>query len=353
MNKFSKSFERFWSIFVARNYEFIRDRGTLAWSFLFPFLMLVGFSFTFDREHPPAQAKIGLVGSQSVQWQATLKTLPLIEVVLIENLEQARDKLAHHKLDLVLDTSPQPPVYFLSETSPKSSVAEKLVIRELEVREARPPPPPLFRRETLKGLEVPYLDWFFPGMLGMNIMFSAVFGVGYVIVRYRKNGMLKRLSATPLTAFEFLAAQLSSRLFLIICNTLILFGGSLLLFHFEVRGSWLALVLLFILGSTSLISLGLVVAARTESEELAGGLINLLTWPMMFFSEVWFSLEGAPEWLQKLALLFPLTHMIRGMRQVMNDGAGLAQVSGTLLLLLSMTLVFLSLGASLFRWRKV
>jgi ABC-2 type transport system permease protein len=350
MNKF-KGFERFWSIFIARNYEFFRDRGTLAWSFLFPFLMLVGFSFTFDRDHPPAQVKAGVTGPQATIWVKTLEELPFVQVVAIDNLAEARDKLAHHKFDLILDTSQTPPVYLISETSPKGYVAEKLIVRELELRK-RGPPLPLFQRESLKGTEVPYLDWFFPGMLGMNIMFSAVFGVGYVIVRYRKNGMLKRLSATPLTAFEFLTAQLCSRLFLIMCNTFVLFGGSLLLFHFQVRGSWLALLLLLFWGSTSLISLGLVVAARTESEELAGGLINLLTWPMMFFSEVWFSLEGSAPWLQKAALVFPLTHMIQGLRRVMNDGASLADVSGTLFVLIAMTLVCLGLGAALFRWRQ-
>ena len=346
-----KGFERFWSIFVARNYEFLRDRSSLAWSLLFPFLMLVGFHFSFNREQPAPQAKVAVTGTRAAEWYTRLKTLPMIEVVQLSSLAQARDKLAHHKLDLVLDTVSQPPRYLISETSPRSYVAEKIVIREWEHRSGLKAPPQ-FQRESLKGREIPYLDWFFPGMLGMNIMFSAVFGVGYVIVRYRKNGMLKRLSATPLTAFEFLAAQLCSRLFLIVANTLVLFLGSVLLFRFEVRGSWPALLLVFLSGSTSLIALGLIVAARTESEELAGGLLNLLTWPMMLFSEIWFSLEGASPWLQQAALIFPLTHMIRGMRAVMNDGASLLDVAGTIGWLSALTLVFLALGASLFRWRS-
>ena len=125
------------------------------------------------------------------------------------------------------------------------------------------------------------------------------------------------------------------------------------MFGFEVRGSWLAVLLLTSLGSSALIAMGTLVAARTESEELAGGLLNLMTWPMMLLSEVWFSLEGSPEWVQKLALALPLTHLIRGLRAVMNDGASLAQVSDHLIALSLMTVVFLGLGASFFRWQRV
>lgn len=345
-----KRLERFWSLFYARNMEFLRDRSSLAWSLLFPFFLLVGFSFTFSRDKPPEAVTIGITGPQVQVWQPRIAALPQVKVVVLDNAEEARDKLAHHKLDLLLDTEPQPPDYYVSETAPKGYQAEVMVIRLLE---AQPQPPPsLFVRKTLQGTEVPYLDWFFPGLLGMNIMFGAVFGVSYVIVRYRKNGVLKRLSATPLMPFEYLSAQVASRLFLTAFTTLIIFGGSMALFQFQVRGSWLALLLLFFWGSASLVSLGVMVAARTESEELVGGLLNMATFPMMFLSEVWFSLEGSPVWLQKVALLFPLTHLITGARKVMNDGAGLADIWVHLLVLMTLTLVFLTVGARLFRWTR-
>jgi len=108
--------------------------------------------------------------------------------------------------------------------------------------------------------------------------------------------------------------------------------------------------LIFTLGGACLVSLGLLVAARATSEELAGGLLNLLSWPMMFLSGVWFSLEGAPRPLRLIAEIFPLTHTIDAARAVMTEGATLAQVSGHLIVLAAMTVVFLSLGAWSFRW---
>jgi ABC transporter DrrB family efflux protein len=185
----------------------------------------------------------------------------------------------------------------------------------------------------------------------MNMMFSCLFGVGYVVLRYRKSGFLKRLHATPLSAFEFLSAQVLSRLGLILFVTIILYAGIGAIIRFRSAGSLALLMLLAVLGALSMIALGLTVAARFSSEELVGGILNLLTWPMMLLSGIWFSLEGAPRWVQWVAHVFPLTHVLDAARAVMLDGAGLAQIAPNLLFLAITTLAFLALGAWSFRWR--
>jgi len=185
----------------------------------------------------------------------------------------------------------------------------------------------------------------------MNMMFSCLFGVGYVVLRYRKSGFLKRLYATPLTAFEFLSAQVLSRLGLILFVTAILYVGIGAIIGFRNAGSTLLLLLLAIIGALSMIALGLTIAARFASEELVGGLLNLLTWPMMLLSGIWFSLEGSPRWVQWVAHIFPLTHVLDAARAVMLDGAGLAQIAPHLLFLLATALAFLAFGAWSFRWR--
>ena len=171
----------------------------------------------------------------------------------------------------------------------------------------------------------------------MNMMFGSLFGIGYVIVRYRKNGVLKRLKATPLTAFEFISAQIFSRLLLTLSITILVFLGT----NF----------LVYTLGAFCLISLALILASRTESEEFAGGILNLITWPMMIFSGVWFSLEGLPPTAQYLSKLLPLTHIVDAARAVMNDGAGMLDIMPDLLVLLAMSILFLFIGAMLFRWK--
>jgi ABC-type multidrug transport system permease subunit len=190
-----------------------------------------------------------------------------------------------------------------------------------------------------------------PGILGMNMMFSCLFGVGYVVVRYRKNGFLKRLRATPLRAIEFVIAQVASRLVLIMTITSFVYIGTRYFLDTRMEGSYLALFLVALVGAIALLSMGLLVAARVTSEELAGGLLNLFTWPMMLLSGVWFPLEDAEVWVRQIANIFPLTHVLNSARAVMLDGATLLDVTPALLSLSLLSMLFLGLGAAIFRWR--
>ena len=208
-----------------------------------------------------------------------------------------------------------------------------------------------YQKQIVSGNEIRYVDWLISGLLGMNLMFSALFGVGYNIVRYRKNGVLKRLKATPLTAFEFLLAQIASRLILIICVSSMIYLGCHWYIHFQMLGSYFNLFIVLCLGAICMISLSLLVASRISSEELAGGLLNIISWPMMFLSGVWFSLEGAHPAVKKLALLFPLTHIIDASRAIMTEGAGLEKISGNLITLGCMTVLFLGTSSIIFKWK--
>jgi len=196
------------------------------------------------------------------------------------------------------------------------------------------------------------VEWLFPGILGLNIMFSALFGVGFVIVRYRKNGVLKRLSVTPVSAFEFLTAQVFSRMSILLFTVIIVFSGGTFFFGFECQGSYIALLVILVVGGFCLITLGLIVASRSGSEELTGGILNLMTWPMMFLCEVWFSMEGARPWLQKASQALPLTHLITASRKIMNDGAGLYDVRFHITVLAVMSILFLFAGSLLFKWHR-
>lgn len=334
---------RIWILFIARNREFLRDRSSLAWNILFPVLVIIGFGLLFDANGQD-RYKVGLIGPPGGAVSERLGKARYLSIIPFESERAAMAKLLHHRIDLLVD--PARGVYWTSSTSPRSYVAERIALGAPDPRDS------VLRREVVAGREVPYIEWLFPGILGMNMMFSALFGVGYVVVRYRKNGVLKRMSVTPLSPWEFLTAQIVSRMFLILLTTSIVFAGVALMKGFAVRGSPLSLALVFALGGFSMIALALLIAARSGSEEFAGGVLNIISWPMMFLSEVWFSLEGALSWVQSAALLFPLTHMIRAARMIMNDGAGLFDVRWHLAALALMSLVFLAAGSLLFKWQK-
>jgi ABC-2 type transport system permease protein len=133
--------------------------------------------------------------------------------------------------------------------------------------------------------------------------------------------------------------------------TVILYVGISSIIGFHNAGNFLLLLLVAVLSALSMVAMGLTIAARFSSEELVGGLLNILTWPMMLLSGIWFSLEGSPRWIQWLAHIFPLTHTLDAARAVMLDGAGLRAIAPHLLYLAATAFGFLAFGAWSFRWR--
>jgi ABC-2 type transport system permease protein len=329
---------RLLAVFHARNLEFVRDRGTMLFTLLLPIMLVIGMSFVFGGPPRPL-FKIGVLGATDAHAHAFL-TERYMQSVPFGDQATALNKLTHQQIDLLVDFGGAAR-YWVNTDSPKGYVVEKLLLAA----------EPGAHREPITGKAVRYIDWLFPGILGMNMMFSCLFGVGYVVLRYRKSGFLKRLHATPLTAFEFLAAQVLSRLSLIVFVTVVLYVGVGAIIHFHSAGSAWLLGLLALLGALSMIALGLTIAARFSSEELVGGMLNVLTWPMMLLSGIWFSLEGSPSWVQWVAAAFPLTHLLEAARAVMLDGAGVGEIAPHLVYLAVTTLVFLGIGAWSFRWR--
>ena len=329
---------RLFAVWHGRNLEFLRDRGTLIFTLLLPIMLVVGMSFVFGGPPRPL-FKVGVLAPRIDKQSHPFLRERYVDFVPVASEREGVPKITHQQIDLLVDLQGTPR-YWVNTDSPKGYIIERLLLAAA----------PSAQRQQVTGAAVRYVDWLFPGILGMNMMFSCLFGVGYVVLRYRKSGFLKRLHATPLTAFEFLSAQVLSRLCLTLLVTGILYCGIGTIIHFHSVGNTLLLIPIAVLGALSMIALGLIIAAGISSEELVGGLLNMLTWPMMLVSGIWFSLEGSPRWVQWAAHIFPLTHLLEAVRAVTLDGAGFAQIAPNLLYLAVTTVLFLSFGAWSFRW---
>lgn len=330
----------FYAMVKARTMEFVRDRGSFAWAFLFPIVMIVGFAFAFSG-NGDTLFKVGVLGPADPNFG--FLTTPQAQFIPYEagaDREELMNKLRQHNLDALVDT--QSRTYWVNDQGKNAKIVT-LLIEKQEGGEA-------YARQTVSGAPVRYVDWFVPGVIAMNMMFGCLFGVGFVLVRYRKNGVLKRLKATPVSALSFVTAQGVSRFFIVLVTSVVVYGGTTLFLHFRMDGSYLDLLLLTSLGIVAMISLGLVFASRFKSEELANGLLNLVTWPMMLLSGVFFSLEGSPAILHDVAQAFPLTHFVDAARAIMLEGAGLVQIAPHLGYLGVFTAICLGLAAWLFRW---
>ncbi|GIU16953.1 MULTISPECIES: ABC transporter permease [unclassified Shewanella] len=321
------------ALISARNLEFCRDKSALGWSLLFPIIIVIALVLVFDDDNPSLY-QLGVYGE--VPKLEQVKALKHIEIIYYQDLEQAKHKVSRHLIDGLLSGDS----YWVNPDSAQGYILEQVILGKL----------PELQKSAITGKAVRHVEWLLPGIIGMNMMFSALYGVGYVVVRYRRTGVLKRLKVTPLSAWQFLASQLLSRLGATVLSAIIVFAVIALMFDIRSQGNMLLLVLNTLLGSAAMISIGLLVASRTRSDELCNGLLNVISWPMMFLSGIWFSLEGSTPWVRFLADCLPLTHMNDANRAVIIDGAGLFDISDHLMFLVAITLVCLGAASRSFRW---
>jgi ABC-type multidrug transport system permease subunit len=329
----------FISLWIARNKEFYRDKGSLSWAFLFPILIIIGCAIAFSNDDEKLLT-IGYYPAETPITQLNSLTQKYTSLIAYNDLTLAKTRLRHHQLHAIVETQSQR--IWINPNSTQSHLIQQLLKSQNNA----------FEIHEISGKAIRYVDWVVPGILAMNIMFGSLFGVGYVLVRYRKNGVLKRLQATPVTAFKFLSAQIASRLFLVVGSNSIIFIGSYFLLDLKMEGSWLNLFIISICGAISMIAMGLLIASRTDSEEFAGGILNAATWPMTFLSGIWFSLDQTPQGMQTFAHLFPLTHLVNASRAIMLEGASLYDVMWPITIMLGIGFICLSLAAALFRWHK-
>ncbi|SDI60004.1 ABC-2 type transport system permease protein [Ferrimonas sediminum] len=317
----------------ARNLEFVRDRSALGWSLMFPLMLIIGFGVAFSDTDRP-EYKLGVLGAPA--YLAPLQQTRYLQLIPYEDEALARSKVGRHQLDLLLTEGG----YVVNPDSVKGYLAERIVLGVVG---------PLASTQE-QGQAVRYIDWLMPGIIGMNMMFSGLYGVGYVIIRYRKNGVLKRYQATPMKPWIFILSQICSRMLMMMATATLVFVACSWMFSIAIVGSLLLLLITALLGALALVSVGLLVACRTRSEEFGNGVLNLIAWPMMFLSGVWFSLEGTAEWIQSLARLLPLSHLNAASRAIIIDGAGVATLWPHWLALAAISVVAIAIGAKGFRW---
>lgn len=208
-----------------------------------------------------------------------------------------------------------------------------------------------FRTQGAPGIQGRYIEFLIPGLIGMNIMGSSLWGMGYAIVDGRRRKLLKRFVVTPMRRSHYLLAFFLSRLIFMIAEVVLLLLVGWLVFDVGVRGSFAALGAITLAGMMAFAGLALLIASRTESTEVAGGLMNLVQLPMWLLSGAFFDYTRFPEVALPFIRLLPLTAINDAMRAIMNDGAGLLDCWGQLALLLGWGVVTFGAALRIFRWQ--
>jgi ABC-type multidrug transport system permease subunit len=196
-----------------------------------------------------------------------------------------------------------------------------------------------------------YIDFVVPGLLGMNLMGSAMWGLGFSIVDARQKKLLKRMVASPMPRWQFLASFLLSRLLLLIVEVVVFLGFSRLVFGVPFRGTLWELALLCVLTSLSFSAIGLLVSSRAKTMEAVSGLMNLVMLPMWILSGIFFSATRFPAVIQPLVRALPLTAAIDALRGNMLQGMSLGQLAAPVAILLVWAAAAFAVSLRIFRWR--
>jgi len=333
---------------LARVRELTREPEAVFWVFVFPIILTVILGLAFRSRVPEALPVAVIAGPDAGQRQEVLTASPDLNAMILPEAE-ARPALARGRVVLTVSTD-DPPVYAYDPTQPDSRAARLAVDAALQRAAGRHDVfTPVRAEVTEPGGR--YVDFLVPGLLGMNLMGTGMWGIGFSLVVARNGNLLKRLIAAPARRSHLLAAQILSRLLFLVPE-----AGALLLFATLVlgvpfRGSWILLAGVSLMGALAFSGLGLLAAARPRTIEGISGLLNLVMVPMWIFSGIFFSTERFPAAMQPFVQALPLTALNDALRGVMLDGAGLAVVGPELVILAVWGAVSFGLALKFFRWQ--
>jgi ABC-2 type transport system permease protein len=334
---------------LTRIRSFTREPEALFWTFVFPVLMAGGLGVAF-RERPPPPVPVAVErGSAAETRLAVLRADPSLEVSPMSTAEAER-ALRTGRVALVLAGTGPELVLRYDPVREESRVARLLVDAALQ-RGAGGTRPAAVRddRERVRGGR--YIDWVVPGLLGLNLMSTGLWGMGFGLVQMRQKKLLKRLVATPMRREDFLVAQMVARLAFLALEVPPLLLFAWLAFGVRVEGSLLLLSGVVLLGTLCFAGVGLLCASRARTIEGISGILNVVMVPMFVASGIFFSASRFPAAVQPFVQALPLTALNDALRLVYNEGAGVAAVAPEAGILVLWTLVSFALTFRLFRWQ--
>ena len=350
-------------LWLARLREFVREPEAVFWSFVFPLLLAAGLGIAF-RHRPPDRAPIAVavprtpddpvadaIGrSEAQRLGGTLAGDSALRVQLLDDSAAARALRTGEVTVVVTPGSRGAVTYRYDPTRPEARAARLLVDQQVQRGAGRTDPVAI----TETAVQEPgsrYIDFFIPGLLGMNLMGSGIWGIGFSIVTARNKKLLKRLVATPMSRVEYLLSFILSRLLFLVVEAGAILGFGALVFGVPMRGPLPVLFTVCLAGALAFSGLGLLIAARPKTTEGVSGLMNLAMLPMWIFSGVFFSAANFPKVIQPFIQALPLTALNDALRATMLQGAGWGPVLPELAIVLGWMVGTFVLALAIFRWR--
>jgi ABC transporter DrrB family efflux protein len=339
-----------WQLTRVRMFGFLREPEAVFWVFAFPVLMALALGIAFRSSGPP-KSRIGVLeGPGAAAVITALRTSNDLEVIGVAQ-DQAETALRRGRIAvLVRPGEPgHPPALTFDPTRAETRLAQLATVDALE-RAAGRRDVVGATLDTRVRAGSRYIDFLIPGLIGLNLLGTGMWGIGFPIATARQQKLLKRLLATPMRRSHYLLSHMLARLVWLAMEVAAVLGFGMLAFGVQVRGSWLAFVLVNVLGAFSFSALGLLVASRARTIEAVSGLMNVTMMPMWLLSGSFFSADRFPTAMQWLVQALPLTAVNNALRAIMNEGAGLAAVALPIFIVVAWGVAGFFAALALFRW---
>lgn len=347
---------------------FLRDRQAVFWTFFFPIFLVLLFGLIFSK---PDSIKFSVAvvdedqSPQSQQIVAALKYVPVLKIetpsreAVLKELRENEKNIAiimnkgyaesirngGAKIEVLYDPA-QMQVFQVVNSILKQVVNDvnwQLVEQKPVIAIASAP-------VQASRQELRYIDFLLPGVIGMSVVSTGLFSIGMVVVAYREKGKLRRLSVTPLPKYIFIAGQIVNRYFIILLQAALLTVIGMLVFKVRIFGSLPDFVAALTVGVLAFIALGFLIASIAKTTETASGIANTLFLPMMFLSGVYFPVDGVPKFIKPIIEILPLTHLVRAIRSIFNNGLSFFEVLPEMGILAAWMVVCFGVSIKLFKW---
>lgn len=333
----------------SRVLEFLRQPEAVFWVFAFPLVLAMALGFAFRESEPEPIPVVVTVETPQSMIDAIAASPALVLRVMEPN--EAYEALRTGRVSLMVEPGDGGGVtYRFDPTRPDSRVA-RLEVDDAVQRAVGRRDVVTTEDQLIEETGSRYIDFLIPGLLGMNLMGTGMWGIGFSIATARMQKLLKRLVATPMKQWEYFLAYMLSRMAFLILEVVAIVAFGWIVFDVAIRGSIALFTLISIVGAFTFSALGILVASRAQTIEGVSGLMNLVMVPMWILSGVFFSAERFPEWSQPFIQILPLTALNDSLRVVMIEGRGFTAVAADLAIMLVWLALSALVGLKIFRWQ--
>lgn len=333
----------------------LRNKQAMFWNLAFPALFIVLFGSIWGNDNF-SNFNIGVIGADSPLRATMVEAMNANDAFVVHegDPESEQDALENNDRVLVLSFPENEggTIEIYSADRPgdiNSQVAisaTRAILMEILGADAGVN----IEEIQVSAVSAEFIDWFMPGIIAFSLMNTGIIGISTAFVTFRERGILRRIKVTPFPLWKFLSARVLGAMIIGLLSTFILISLGMLLFGAKVEGNWLLVIAMIILVSTTMLNIGAAIAAIARNVESAAGMANLIIFPMMFLSGVFFPINTMPDWMQPFMAIMPLKYGVEALRQPMLYGNGLEAIWSQMLILMAISVAAIAIAVRFFKW---